>query len=125
MKQIMFDGEPINVLSATGYHDGYYWDMNATVEFRGNLYSMYDAGSGSGYIPNCCAIQKGPLDRLYGTEQGDIDEDEWDYLESTIEGLIYMFIVSGAEESFERLEDDYFEATILVDGVEKEVDWES
>ena len=122
MKQIMYYEEPINVLMATGYHDGYYWDMNAVVEFRGETYSMYDAGSGSGYIPNCRAIQKGPLDRLYGTEQDDIDEDEWDYMESTIWQLVDSFVESGAKTSWEYLEDDNWEPTFLIDGVKTEVE---
>lgn len=123
MKQIMYNEEPINVLTAMGYNDGYYWDMNAVVEFRGDTYSMYDAGSGSGYIPNCRAIQKGLLYRLYGAEQDDvIDEDEWDYLEDAIYCLVYAFIESGAKTSWEQLEDDDWNQKTLIDGIEKEDD---
>lgn len=32
------DGKEINVIKSSGYNDGYYWDMNATVIFNGNIY---------------------------------------------------------------------------------------
>lgn len=123
MKQIMYNDEIINVLEATGYDDGYYWDMNATIEFEGEIYSMYDGGSGSGYIPCCSAITKAPFDRLYGEEQGYIDEDEWEYLESAIVKLLNEFFDSGAETSWECMEDDdSWHMKVLVDGVEIETE---
>lgn len=42
------DGKEINVIKSSGYNDGYYWDMNATVIFDGNIYTIVDSGSGSG-----------------------------------------------------------------------------
>lgn len=123
MKQIMYNNETINVLEATGYNDGYYWDMNAEIEFRGETYSLYDAGSGSGYVPICSAIKKGALERLYGEEQYDIDEDEWDYFERSIVRLLNKFIESEAKTSWESMEDDdWWNMKVLVDGVEIETE---
>ena len=48
MKEIMYGDETVKVLAASGYNDGYYWDMNAKIEFKGETYSLFDAGSGSG-----------------------------------------------------------------------------
>lgn len=118
MKEIMFNDETIKVFKASGYHDGYYWDMNAKIEFRGETYSLYDAGSGSGYIPSCNGITKCEFDRLYGEEQGEIDEDDWFYFERTIYMLLDNFIRYGAEKSYESQEDDNYETHVLVDEVE-------
>lgn len=46
------DGKEINVIKSSGYNDGYYWDMNATVIFNGNIYTIIDSGSESGW--NLC-----------------------------------------------------------------------
>lgn len=119
MKEIMWGDEKITVLEASVYNDGYYWDMNAKILYNGDLYQMYDAGSGSGYILCCSAITKGEFDRLYGEEQGQIDEDDdWDYLENSIIVLLNNFIESGATVSWESQEDDHFNTHILVDGEE-------
>lgn len=118
MKEIMCKGEKITILEASGYHDGYYWDMNAMIEFRGETYQLYDAGSGSGYIPCCSAITKYEFDRLYGEEQSKIDEDDWDYVEDTIIELLNNFIDSGAESSWESYKDDDWHIHILVDDEE-------
>ena len=118
MKEIMWGDEKITVLEASGYNDGYYWDMNAKIEYKGETYQLFDAGSGSGYTPCCRAITKCKFDRLYGEEQNQIDDDDWDYFESTIIGLLSSFIESGAEESFEYREDDLWNPHILVDGEE-------
>ena len=119
MKEIMYDeNEKIKVLEASGYYDGYYWDMNAKIEFRGETYSLFDAGSGSGYILCCSGITKCDFDRLYGEEQGEIEEDEWDYFESTIRRLLDNFIESGAKEKWEIQQDDDWHDHILIDGVE-------
>ena len=115
MKEIMWGDEKITALKASGYNDGYYWDMNAKILYNGDLYQMYDAGSGSGYIPCHRAIMKGEFDRLYGEEQGQIDEDEdWDYLEDTIIVLLNNFIESGAESSWECYNDDHWDTHILM-----------
>lgn len=118
MKEIMWGDEKITVLEASGYYDGYYWDMNAKILYNGDLYQLYDAGSGSGYIPCCSAITKYEFDRLYGEKQSRIDDDDWDYFESTIIGLLSSFIESGAENSWESHDDGYFNVHILVDGEE-------
>ena len=119
MKEIMWGDEKITVFKASGYYDGYYWDMNAKILYNGDLYQLYDAGSGSGYIPCCSAITKYEFDRLYGEEQGQIDEDDdWDYMESEIFTLLNNFIESGAKNSWEYQEDDHWNPHILVDGEE-------
>ena len=63
------DGKEINVIKSSGYNDGYYWDMNATVIFDGSLYTIIDSGSGSGW--NLCyrGVKKGTLYRLFGHDQ--------------------------------------------------------
>lgn len=115
MKEIMWGDEKITVLEASGYYDGYYWDMNAKILYNGDLYQLCDAGSRSDYIPCCSAITKYEFDRLYGEEQGQIDENNWDYFESTIIGLLSSFIESGAKNSWESHEYDYWNTYILVD----------
>lgn len=122
MKEIMYDeNEKIKVLEASGYNDGYYWDMNAKIEFKGETYSLFDAGSGSGYILCCSGITKCDFDRLYGEEQGEIEEDEWWYFERTICRLLDNFIKSGAKEKWEIQQDDDWNDHILIDGVEVEI----
>lgn len=122
MKEIMYDeNEKIKVLEASGYNDGYYWDMNAKIEFKGETYSLFDAGSGSGYILCCSGITKCDFDRLYGEEQGAIEEDEWWYFERTIRRLLDNFIKSGAKEKWEIQQDDDWNDHILIDGVEVEI----
>lgn len=127
MREIVFGDETIKVLEASGYNDGYYWDMNATIEFRGETYSLIDGGSGSGWIPHCEIITKCELERLYGEEQGEIDEEEWDYFESAICRMLTSFLESGAEKSWECREIDW-DYYVYVDGVmieEKEDEEES
>ena len=51
MKEIMYGDETVKVLEASGYNDGYYWDMNAKIEFKGETYSnktlpAYPSGDG-------------------------------------------------------------------------------
>ena len=121
MKEIKFRDETIKVLEAAGYNDGYYWDMNATVEFRGELYHIVDGGSGSGYIPCFTAIKKGELDRLYGEEQGYIDDDKWNWFERAICRLMTLFIESGAETSYSCQGDSFWDVHVFIDGVELEV----
>lgn len=122
MKEIMYDeNEKIKVLEASGYNDGYYWDMNAKIEFKGEIYSLFDAGSGSGYILCCSGITKCDFDRLYGEEQREIEEDEWWYFERTIRHLLDNFIKSGAKEKWEIQQDDDYNDHILIDGVEVEI----
>ena len=125
MKEFMYGDETVKVLEASGYNDGYYWDMNAKIEFKGETYSLFDAGSGSGYILCCSGITKCDFDRLYGEEQNEIDEDGWDYFENVICYLLGEFIDSCAKESWESHDDDYWNTHILIDGVEQEQEEEA
>lgn len=116
------NGKEIKVLKATGYNDGYYWDMNAVVEYDGHIYHMMDCGSFSGYIPNASGVVKGEFDRLYGEEQHEFDEDKFGYFASTILMLLNVFIKSGAEKSWESHDGDYFDTHVYIDGEEVSVD---
>ena len=109
------NGKEIKVLGATGYNDGYYWDMNAVVEYDGDIYHIMDCGSGSGYIPCSSGVVKGEFDRLYGEEQHDIDEDEFDYFARQIVTLLNAFIDSGAKKSL-GIQDDFREMHVYIDG---------
>ena len=109
------NGKEIKVFEATGYNDGYYWDMNAVVEYDGDIYHIVDCGSGSGYIPCSSGVVKGEFDRLYGEEQHEIDEDEFDYFAGQIATLLNTFIDSGAKESWE-IQDDFLETRVYIDG---------
>lgn len=111
------DEKCINVVKSSGYNDGYYWDMNATVIFDGSLYTIIDSGSGSGY-PLCYrAIKKGEIARLYGHEQlEDLDELE-DFIDK-IPYFLRKFINSGAKESWENIQDEDYDFHTSVDGKE-------
>lgn len=122
MKEIMYGDETVKVLEASGYNDGYYWDMNAKIEFKGETYSLFDAGSGSGYMLRCSGITKCDFDRLYGEEQNEINESDWNLFEDSIRTLLGEFIESCAKESWESQEDDDYHMHILIDGVEQEVE---
>lgn len=63
------DGKEINVIESSGYNDGYYWDMNATVIFDGSIYTIIDGGSGSGWDLCYTGVKKGKLDRRYDHKQ--------------------------------------------------------
>lgn len=106
MKEIMYGDETVKVLEASGYNDGYYWDMNAKIEFKGETYSLFDAGSGSGYMLCCSGITK----------------SDWDHFEDSVRTLLGEFIKSCAKESWESQEDDDYHMHILIDGVEQEVE---
>lgn len=75
-ENLTLNEKPIKVLSASGYDDGYYWDMNATVEYDGFIYNIIDAGSGSGYITEMYSVIKGDFERLFGEEQKPLDTDD-------------------------------------------------
>ena len=94
--------------------------MNAKIEFKGETYSLFDAGSGSGYMLRCSGITKCDFDRLYGEEQHEINEYDWDRFEDSICTLLGKFIESCAKESWESQEDDDYHMHILIDGVEQE-----
>ena len=99
--------------------------MNAEIEFKGETYSLFVAGSGSGYILCCSGITKCDFDRLYGEEQHEIDESDWEYFEDTIRFLLGEFVESCAKESWESHDDDDFNTHILIDGVEQEEEEEA
>lgn len=122
MKEMKFGEETIKILAVTGYDDGYYWDYNATIEFRGEIYHLLDVGSGSGYISCFRGVKKGDFDRLYGEEQVDLwdFDDDMESVENVISSLMSAFIEYGAKESLEFDEDDWYEPTIILDGVELE-----
>lgn len=109
------NGKEIKVFEATGYNDDYYWDMHAVVEYDGDIYHIVDCGSGSGYIPCSSGVVKGEFDRLYGEEQHDIDEDEFDYSTNQIVTLLNAFIDSGAKKSLE-IQNDFREMHVYIDG---------
>lgn len=117
----MINGKEIKVLEASGYNDGYYWDMNAVIEYDGDVYHVVDTGSGSGYILCASGVVKGEFDRLYGETQIDFNDcSESDYLTSAIMSLMDSFIRSGAKESLEFSDDDNFHTRIYIDGKEVE-----
>lgn len=128
MRTIKFDNngkeEEITVLSASGYHDGYYWDMSATILYNDVEYSIQDAGSGSGYVPHYSSISKdGPrklVTLMQLCESEAIDEDDrndWEYIESTICDLLYDFLKHECKESLEYIEaDDNWSLELHVDG---------
>ena len=120
MKEFMYGDETVKVFEATRYDDVYYWGVKAKIEFKGETYSLFDAGSGSGYVLCCSGITKCDFDRLYGEEQNEIDESEWDDFESIIRTLLGTFIDSCAKESWESYDDDDWHTHILIDGVEQE-----
>lgn len=116
--------EEITVLSAAGYHDGYYWDMSATIVYNDVEYSVQDAGSGSGYVPHYSSISvDGPkklVTLMQLCESEAIDEDDhndWDYIECTICSLLSDFLEYGCKESLEYIEaDDNWSLEVHVDG---------
>lgn len=111
------DGKEINVIESSGYNDGYYWDMNATVIFDGNIYTIIDSGSWSGWYLCYTGVKKGKLDRLYGHEQLKNLDELKDFIDEIPE-LLRKFINSGAKESWEDIQDEDFDYHISVDGKE-------
>lgn len=113
MRTIKFgknEEEEITVLSATGYHDGYYWDMSATILYNDVEYSIQDAGSYSGYVPHYSSISVNGPKKLVACEGEAIDKVDyndpwdWDYIEDTIRDLLYDFLDRGCKESLEYIE---------------------
>ena len=121
-ENLTLNEKPIKVLSASGYDDGYYWDMNATVEYDGFIYNIIDAGSGSGYITEMHSVIKGDFERLFGEEQKSLDTDNIDdinYFEEAIVTLLGRLFESGAKEKWEYFEDDdNYHTHIKIDGEE-------
>ena len=126
MRTITFEKEgDIKVLSASGYNDGYYWDMSATILYNDVEYSIQDAGSGSGYVPHYSSISvDGPkklvtLMQLCESEEIDEDDDsdDWEYIESTICSLLDEFLERKCKESLEYIEaDGNWDLELHVDG---------
>ena len=120
-ENLTLNEKPIKVLSASGYDDGYYWDMNAVVEYDGATYHIIDAGSGSGWILMTQAVVKGDFERLFGEKQDPLDVeyiDDIDYFERTIVTLLGRFFESGAKEKWESFDDDDCHTHIKIDGEE-------
>lgn len=111
------DGKEINVIESSGYNDGYYWDMNATVIFDGNIYTIIDSGSWSGWYLCYTGVKKGKLDRLYGHEQLKNLDELKDFIDE-IPKFLQKFINPGAKESWENIQDEDFDYHISVDGKE-------
>ena len=120
-ENLTLNEKPIKVLSASGYDDGYYWDMNAVVEYDGATYHIIDAGSYSGWILMTQAVIKGDFERLFGEKQEPLDVenvDDINYIENTIVTLLGKFFKSGAKEKWESFEDDDWNIHIKIDGKE-------
>lgn len=120
-ENLILNEKPIRVLSVSGYDDGYYWDMNAVVEYDGATYHIIDAGSYSGWILMTQAVIKGDFERLFGEKQEPLDVenvDDINYIENTIVTLLGKFFKSGAKEKWESFEDDDWNIHIKIDGKE-------
>ena len=131
MKEVIFkkDGkeEKAYVKQAAGYNDGYYWDCSATVIFNDTEYSIQDAGSGSGYVPHYRSISSnGPyklvsIMQLCENDNFEDNEEEWEYIEGVIIGLLETFFDEGCKESYAECEgDDSWYLEIYIDGVKQE-----
>ena len=121
LENLILNEKPIKVLSVSGYDDGYYWDMNAVVEYDGATYHIIDAGSYSGWILMTQAVIKGDFERLFGEKQEPLDVenvDDINYIENTIVTLLGKFFKSGAKEKWESFEDDDWNIHIKIDGKE-------
>lgn len=120
MKEItLSNGKVVRVLEASGYHDGYYWDMCATVEIDGDEYYIQDAGSGSGYNPIFQSMSKNGPCKLTGVELTPVDEGDgdWGYIFGAIEDIAEAFFANNAKESYEYYDDTYGDYSTHVDGV--------
>ena len=123
----------IDIITAAGYHDGYYWDMSATVLYKGDYYSVHDAGSGSGYIPGFYACEKldveekpdglhilkptrATLMTLCEDEIKDSEDFDEGYIYNTIIMALNDFESLGCCKSFERVEGEHFNNELYVDG---------
>ena len=120
MKEFMYGDETVKVLEATEYGDIHYWGMKAKIEFKGETYSLFGSNFYSGNILWRNFIAKCDFNRLYGEEQNEIDEAEWDYFKNVIRNLLGKFIDSCAKESWESYADICWNTHTLIDGVEQE-----
>lgn len=119
LKEItLSNGKVVRVLGASGYHDGYYWDMSATVEIDGEEYTIQDAGSGSGYNPIFQSMSKNGSCKLTGVELTPVNEDDgdWGYIFGAIEDIAESFFANDAKESYEYCDDTYGNFSTHVDG---------
>lgn len=120
LKEITLSNKKVvRVLEASGYHDGYYWGMSATVEIDGDEYTIQDSGSGSGYNPIFQSMSKHGPCKLTGVELTpvDINEDngDWDYIFGAIEDIAEAFFANNAKESYEYYDDTYGNYSTHVD----------
>ena len=123
----------IDIITAAGYHDGYYWDMSATVLYKGEYYSIQDAGSGSGYVPFFNACEKldteekpdglhilkptgATIMSLCENEVECSEDFDEDYVYSTIMYALEKFEELGCYKSYERSEGAHFNDELNVDG---------
>lgn len=51
----------VKILKKEGYDDGYYWDRRIVFEYEGQIYTLIDVGSCSGYIPCYLSITYGDI----------------------------------------------------------------
>ena len=124
LKEItLSNGKKVRVVEAGGYHDGYYWDMTATVEIDGIEYTVQDAGSGSGYVPIFQSMSKNGPCKLTGVELEPVNDKDgdWDYIFYAIEDIAESFFANNAEESYEYY-DDYINHSTHIDGVKVDAD---
>lgn len=123
LKEItLSNGKKVRVIEAGGYHDGYYWDMTATVEIDGDEYYIQNAGSGSGYYPIFKSMSKNGPCKLTGVELTPVNEDDgdWGYIFGAIKDIAESFFFNNAKESYEYCDDTYGNYSTHVDGVKKE-----
>ena len=123
LKEIsLSNGKVVRVLEASGYNDGYYWDMSATVEIDGDEYCIQDAGSGSGWIPIFQSMSKNGPCKLTGVELKPVDINkgnisDWDYIFDAIEEIAEAFFVNNAKVSYEHYDDLSRDYSTYIDGI--------
>lgn len=113
--------ETATIISGAGYNDGYYRECSATVIYNDVEYSIQDAGSGSGYIPDYSSISiNGPkklvsIMQLCENHLDDIDIDEQGYLCDVVVSMLEAFFEHGCKESYEVAD---YGAEVRIDGKE-------
>ena len=60
MKEFMYGDETVKVLEASGYNDGYYWDMNAKIESLPLNSSLANANADKTVITNDSSVEMRP-----------------------------------------------------------------
>lgn len=81
----MISNEDIEVVSAEGYHDGFYWDYRIRYRFKGEPFTMMFTGSGSGFMRCVLGIWKGFPELLKGRWNKEYGyEPDFGYVEDTV-----------------------------------------